>query len=41
VDEWRREGGGIRFPETRHYIAKVLDAERVYANVYADELDGG
>jgi len=40
VDEWRREGGGIRFPETRHYVEKVLDAQRVYADVYADELGG-
>ncbi len=38
VDEWRREGGGIRFPETRHYVEKVLDAQQVYADVYADEL---
>jgi len=41
VDEWRREGGGIRFPETRHYVEKVLDAERVYADVYGDELGSG
>jgi soluble lytic murein transglycosylase len=40
VDAWRREGGGIRFPETRHYVAKVLDAERVYQDVYGDELGG-
>jgi len=38
VDEWRREGGGIRFPETRHYVDKVLDAQQVYADVYGDEL---
>ena len=38
VDEWRREGGGIRFPETRNYIDTVLDAQRVYADVYGDEL---
>ena len=40
VDEWRRDGGGIRFPETRHYVQKVLDAQQVYADVYADELGG-
>ena len=40
VDEWRRDGGGIRFPETRHYVEKVLDAQQVYAEVYADELGG-
>jgi soluble lytic murein transglycosylase len=40
VDEWRRQGGGIRFPETRAYVRRVLDAERVYAEAYADELAG-
>ena len=40
VDERRRQGGGIRFPETRHYVEKVLDAQQVYAAVYADELGG-
>ena len=40
VDEWLRDGGGIRFPETRHYVQKVLDARQVYADVYADELGG-
>ena len=38
VDEWRREGVGIQFPETRAYVARVLDAQRVYADAYADEL---
>jgi soluble lytic murein transglycosylase len=41
VDAWRREGGAIRFPETRHYVQKVLDAQRVYAKVYGNELGGG
>jgi soluble lytic murein transglycosylase len=40
VDEWLGDGGGIRFPETRHYVQKVLDARGVYADVYADELGG-
>jgi soluble lytic murein transglycosylase len=40
VDAWRRDGGGIRFPETRHYVARVLDARRVYADVYGAELEG-
>ena len=40
VDEWLRDGGGIRFPETRHYVEKVLDARSVYADVYAGELGG-
>jgi soluble lytic murein transglycosylase len=38
VDEWRRQGVGIQFPETRDYVDKVLDVERVYADAYADEL---
>ena len=38
VDEWRRKGVGVQFPETRNYVDKVLDAERVYADAYADEL---
>ena len=38
VDEWRREGVGIQFPETRDYVDKVLEAQRVYADAYADEL---
>jgi soluble lytic murein transglycosylase len=38
VDEWRREGVGIQFPETRDYVDKVLDAQRVYEDAYADEL---
>jgi soluble lytic murein transglycosylase len=40
VDAWRREGGGIRFPETRHYVDKVLSAQRVYADVYGATLTG-
>ena len=38
VDEWRRQGVGIQFPETRDYVDKVLDVERVYADAYAKEL---
>ena len=41
VDEWRHEGVGIQFPETRAYVARVLDAQRVYADAYADELGQG
>jgi peptidoglycan lytic transglycosylase len=40
VDNWRRRGVGIQFPETRAYVERVLDAERVYADAYADELAG-
>jgi peptidoglycan lytic transglycosylase len=38
VDAWRRKGVGILFPETRAYVERVLEAERAYADVYADEL---
>ncbi len=41
VDRWRRGGGGIQFPETRTYVRRVLDAERVYADAYAEELPAG
>ena len=40
VDRWRRAGVGIQFPETRAYVERVLDAQRVYAEAYADELRG-
>ena len=38
VDSWRRKGVGVQFPETRTYVSRVLDAQRVYADAYADEL---
>lgn len=41
VDAWRRRGVGVQFPETRTYVTRVLDAEKVYASAYADELSGG
>ena len=40
VDSWLQDGGGIRFPETRDYVDTVLDAQRVYADVYGAELTG-
>jgi peptidoglycan lytic transglycosylase len=38
VDEWRSKGLGIQFPETRAYVDRVLEAQRVYADAYAEEL---
>lgn len=38
VDEWRRLGVGIQFPETRSYVAKVERVKGIYADSYADEL---
>jgi soluble lytic murein transglycosylase len=39
VDRWRRDGGGIAFPETRAYVDEVERVRRVYARAYRDELD--
>ncbi|MBA2474785.1 MAG: lytic transglycosylase domain-containing protein [Actinobacteria bacterium] len=38
VDRWRREGGGIRFTETRHYVDQVLENRGLYARAYAAKL---
>jgi soluble lytic murein transglycosylase len=38
VDEWRRTGAGIAFPETRDYVEQVLETRDVYERVYRDEL---
>ena len=38
VDEWRRTGAGIVFPETRDYVRRVTELERIYSRVYRDEL---
>jgi soluble lytic murein transglycosylase len=38
VDEWRRRGLGIAFPETRAYVDDVRELRRVYRNAYPDEL---
>jgi len=38
VDEWQRIGAGIAFPETRDYVSRVQELERVYARVYPEEL---
>jgi soluble lytic murein transglycosylase len=38
VDAWRRKGVGIQFPETRTYVNRVLHAQRVYADAYAEDL---
>jgi soluble lytic murein transglycosylase len=38
VDRWRREGGEIEFPETRHYVRRVQELKAIYARAYAAEL---
>jgi soluble lytic murein transglycosylase-like protein len=34
VDAWRREGRGIAFAETRHYVARIEKLEHVYRDAY-------
>jgi soluble lytic murein transglycosylase len=34
VDEWRSEGKGIQFPETRAYVDRVEHLKHVYARAY-------
>jgi len=41
VDEWRAEGKGIEFPETRQYVDEVLELREIYARAYGDELGSG
>ena len=38
VDEWRKEGVGIQFPETRSYVDKVEEVKTIYAETYPKEL---
>jgi len=42
VDEWIAEGRDeIPFPETREFVDNVLEARKLYARAYADELGLG
>ena len=38
VDTWRREGKGIAFAETRHYVSRVEHLKTLYRRGYAKEL---
>ena len=38
VDRWRRDGSGIAFAETRHYVEKVRELKEIYARAYAEQL---
>jgi soluble lytic murein transglycosylase len=38
VDEWRRTGVGIAFPETRAYVDEVLRVKQIYAQAYGRDL---
>ncbi len=41
VDRWRARGVEIQFPETRHYVQRVQELKRIYADAYAAELGLG
>ncbi|MBU4556697.1 MAG: lytic transglycosylase domain-containing protein [Actinobacteria bacterium] len=45
VDEWVEPGGDIRetieFPETRHYVLRVMRARDVYERLYPDVFSNG
>jgi soluble lytic murein transglycosylase len=38
VDEWRRDGRGIAFAETRHYVKRVEHLKTLYRRGYGKEL---
>jgi soluble lytic murein transglycosylase len=37
-DEWRRDGRGIEFSETRHYVDRVEELKTLYRRGYGREL---
>jgi soluble lytic murein transglycosylase len=38
VDSWRKQGKGIAFAETRHYVDRVQELKQIYRDAYASEL---
>lgn len=38
VDSWRKQGKGIAFAETRHYVDRVEELKGIYRDAYASEL---
>jgi peptidoglycan lytic transglycosylase len=40
VDTWRREGKGIAFAETRHYVSRVEHLKTLYRRGYRSQLYG-
>jgi peptidoglycan lytic transglycosylase len=38
VDTWRREGKGIAFAETRHYVSRVEHLKTLYRRGYGEKL---
>jgi soluble lytic murein transglycosylase len=41
VDTWRKEGKGIAFAETRHYVRRVEHLKTLYRRAYRSELYSG
>ncbi|MBA3717865.1 MAG: lytic transglycosylase domain-containing protein [Actinobacteria bacterium] len=41
VDVWLREGKGIQFSETRHYVSRVEELKKIYRDAYANDLGYG
>jgi soluble lytic murein transglycosylase len=40
VDRWRRAGQAIQFAETRAYVERVEELEKIYRDAYGKELGG-
>jgi soluble lytic murein transglycosylase len=38
VDNWRSQGKGIAFAETRHYVSRVEHLKTLYRRGYGDQL---
>ncbi|MFN2469059.1 MAG: lytic transglycosylase domain-containing protein [Gaiellaceae bacterium] len=38
VDRWRRQGVGIQFAETRHYVERVRELKGIYRRTYPGRL---
>jgi soluble lytic murein transglycosylase len=38
VDEWRKKGEGVQFPETRAYVSRVEWLKDIYRRAYASQL---
>jgi soluble lytic murein transglycosylase len=38
VDEWRRKGEPVQFPETRAYVSRVEKLKDIYRRAYGKEL---
>jgi len=41
VDDWRRKGEGVQFPETRAYVDRVERLKGIYRRAYRTELGFG